>query len=193
MLVDSAHYFDTGQFTIESRRPSTAPVQNTDPRQELVDLLPKLLLHARRLTRSQQLAEDLVQSTCVRAIDRLHQWQPEKRFEAWVVTIMKSIWLNDKRRVSIRQEQELEEPDDVVGTGFEQAANARLVLAGLRDRGVVSEMEFALVMKIHVHGFTYKELAEELSIPMGTLLSRVSRTMNALRKALQELHQESPA
>lgn len=159
----------------------------------LVNLLPKLLLHARRLTRSQQLAEDLVQSTCVRAIDRLHQWGPEKRFEAWIVTIMKSIWLNDRRRPSTRLEKELEDPEDAAGAEFEKAANARLVLAGLRDLGVVSDDDFSLVMKIHVHGFTYKELAEELSTPIGTLLSRVSRTLNALRRKLQELHLESPA
>lgn len=176
-----------------SRRRNVETPPATEVKQELVELLPKLLLHARRLTRSQQMAEDLVQSTCVRAIDRLHQWRPEKRLEAWVVTIMKSIWLNDRRRVIARDEQELENPDDVVSTGFESAANARLVLTELRERGVVSENDLSMIMKIHVHGFTYKELAEELCIPIGTLLSRVSRTKNALRRALQELHEESAA
>lgn len=163
------------------------------PREQLVAMLPKLLLHAARLTRSKQVAEDLVQNTCVRAIERQHQHQGDGRFDAWVVRIMESIWFNELRQKQQRKEQEIEDPDQIPSQSFENGTNAKIMLGKLYDRGVVSEEDFSLIMKIHLHGFTYRELASEYDIPIGTLLSRVSRAKASLKTAGLTLDREAHA
>ena len=66
----------------------------------------------------------------------------------------------------------------------------KLMLDTLHDRGLVTDEDFSLVIRIHIYGFTYRELAEEYNVPIGTLLSRVSRIMMTLRKAVEQLDQE---
>lgn len=167
--------------------------QTSPTREQLVSLLPKLRLHAVRLTRSVQATEDLVQDTCLRAIDRLDQWQGEGRFEAWVTKIMVSIWFNEMRNKKRRREEDLEEAEPMVDTGVERGLIARFVLNKLHDRAVISDEDFSLIAKIYVYGFTYRELADDYGLPVGTLSSRVSRAKEALKTAVEGLERNAGA
>lgn len=173
----------------------TSVSENEDDRppmfeKHLVALIPKLNRHALALTGSKPAAEDLVQNTCVRALDRWHQWRAEGSLVGWVITIMESIWLNDRRRIAQRGEQPLRDVDEVLDRGFEGQVQARFMLAMLRSSGAVSDEDFSLVAKIHLHNYTYRDLAEQLGMPIGTVLARVSRARVALRKAADELDRE---
>lgn len=158
--------------------------------EQLVALLPKLRTHARMLTRSILTAEDLVQSTCLRALERLDQWQPPGRFDGWVVAIMESIWFNELRKKRQRQEQELPEPELIAERGFENQSQAKLMLDMLQACHVVSDEDFSLLAKLHVYGYSYRELAEEYGEPIGTVSSRVTRARLALKTAAKKLDQE---
>ena len=116
---------DEAVVPILSGRQAVAPNQVDALREQLVTLLPKLLIHAMRLTRSKQVAEDLVQRTCLRAIDRLGQWNGKGRFEAWVARIMETLWFTELRKKRQRQEQEIEDPDLIVDGAFERRVNAK--------------------------------------------------------------------
>lgn len=158
--------------------------------EELVGILPKLKLHALYLTRSGDKADDLLQRTCLRALSRSHQWQAGTRLDRWVSTIMNSIWFNELRQKRQRQEQELPEPDMVADRGFESQVEAQLMVSELRRAcAKLSDEDFALVTKIHSYGYTYKEVADELGVPIGTVLSRVSRTKAMIKRAAEELKQ----
>lgn len=157
---------------------------------ELVSLLPKLKAHALYLTRSGDKADDLLQRTCLRALSRSHQWQAGTRLDRWVSTIMNSIWFNELRQKKQRQEQELPEPDQVADQGFERQVEAQLMISDLRRACArLSDEDFALVTKIHSYGYTYREIADELGVPIGTVLSRVSRAKAVIKQAAQELRQ----
>ena len=158
--------------------------------ERLVALLPKLITHARMLTRSKLTAEDLVQSTCVRVLDRFDQWQSTGRFDGWVIRIMESIWFNERRQKRQRQDQELPDPDLIADRGFESQTHARLMLDMLRACHAVSDEDFSVLMKLKIHGYSYRELADEYGDSMGTMSSRISRAWLALQKALKKLDQE---
>ena len=155
---------------------------------ELVGILPKLKTHALYLTRSGDKADDLLQRTCLRALSRSHQWQAGTRLDRWVSTIMNSIWFNELRQRRQRQEEELPEPDLVADRGFERQVEAQIMISDLRRAcAKLSDEDFALVTKIHSYGYTYKEVAEELDVPIGTVLSRVSRAKAMIKNAADEL------
>ena len=157
--------------------------------EELIGLLPKLKLHALYLTRSGDKAEDLLQRTCLRALSRSHQWQIGTRLDRWVSKIMESIWFNELRKVRQRQEQELPEPDKVVASDFERHVEAQLMISDIRRAcAKLSDEDFVLVTKIHGYGYTYREIADELGVPIGTVLSRVSRAKAVIKRAIGELH-----
>ena len=161
---------------------------------ELVGLLPRLKVHALYLTRSEDKADDLLQRTCLRALSRSHQWQVGTRLDRWVAKIMESIWFNELRRQRQRQEQELPEPDQVVASGFESHVQAQLMISDIRRAcAKLSDEDFVLVTKIHVYGYTYKEIADELGVPIGTILSRVSRAKAVIKRAIEELACEGEA
>jgi len=166
------------------------PIEDTPPSIEdaLVGLLPKLKAHALYLTRSGDQADDLLQRTCLRALSRSHQWQAGTRLDRWAAAIMNSIWFNELRQRRQRQEQELPEPDLVADRGFESQVEAQLMISDLRRACArLSDEDFALVTKIHSYGYTYKEVAEELGVPIGTVLSRVSRAKAMIKEAADGL------
>ena len=178
------------QYSTQPTSMTRTQEQRVDPKKELVALLPQLLVHASRLTRSRQTADDLVQATCERTLSRLDQWQGLSTFQTWVIRIMESIWFNELRKTRQRREEQLEEPEEVLSSGFESSSNARFLLSELQERDLVSKEDFSFIMKIHLYGYTYRELAEECGIPINTLLSRVRRSTQKLRQAMLQSDQE---
>ena len=71
-------------------------------RQQLKDVLPSLRRFARALARNRDDADDLVQMTCERALDRSEQWQEDTRLESWLFRIMQTVWLNELRSRKVR-------------------------------------------------------------------------------------------
>ena len=159
-------------------------------REQLVALTPKLQMHAWELTRSKQTAEDLVQSTHLRALETLHQWTGRGRFDGWVAKVMDSIWSNELRRQRRRPEVELPDPDLIVAGGFENQVQEKLTIVMLHARSKLSDEDFGMLVKVYVYGYTFTELAEELTMPRGTALALVHRIKAVLRKIAKQSDQE---
>ncbi len=155
-------------------------------REQLVALIPRLQMHALGLTRSKQTAEDLVQSTHLRALETLHQWTGRGRFDGWVAKVMDSVWSNELRRRRRRPEAELPEPDLIIAGGFENQIQEKLMIVMLQARSTLSDEDFGLLVKVYVYDYTFTELAEELAVPRGTALARVHRIKAALRKVAKQ-------
>lgn len=160
----------------------SGPVEPADLNDELVSLLPKLRAEALYLTRSSDKADDLLQATCLRALSRSHQYSANTRLDRWVSTIMNHIWFDELRKVAVRQEQELLEPNEVAETGFERRVEAQIMISDLRRAcSKLSDDDFSLLVKIHVYGWTYRQVADDLGVPIGTVLSRVSRAKSLIK------------
>jgi len=152
-------------------------------RDELVSLLPRLRRFGRALTRHREDADDLVQLAVERALTRADQWEPGTRLDSWLFRIMKNAWIDEVRSRSRRDEVLLpEEAGEHVGvSSAERHTDALAVQQAMARLNDDQRLAVALVL---VEGLPYKEAAEVLDIPIGTLTSRLARAREALQALL---------
>ncbi|UCH73096.1 MAG: RNA polymerase sigma factor [Rhodospirillales bacterium] len=153
---------------------------------EMIALLPRLRRFARGLTGSEEEADDLVQAACERAIQRINQWQPGTRLDSWMFRIMQNLWIDAIRVGKLRGSHlSLVEPEGQKTPGMdgEQATMNRLTLEAVR-RGVqrLPPDQRSVLLLVCVEGCSYRETAETLGIPVGTVMSRLSRARLALNR-----------
>lgn len=151
---------------------------------QLVALLPRLRRFARGLAGSVSDADDLVQAACERAIRNVAQWQPGTRLDSWMFRIIQTIWLDSHRR----RERERAAGDLLSLHAVREQdgeAEAHLMLERVRAAmGLLPEDQRAVLMLVCVEGHTYREASEVLGIPIGTVMSRLSRARLALHDAV---------
>lgn len=154
----------------------------------LVKLLPQMRRFARGLARDGADGDDLCQATIERALKSSHLWQEGTRLDAWVYRIMRNIWIDETRARSRRaQTFAPEEEGENVGVAGDAAIEASAELGHVeRAMGHLPPDQREAVMLVLVEGFAYKEAAEIIGCPMGTLTSRLVRGREALMKALGE-------
>jgi RNA polymerase sigma-70 factor (ECF subfamily) len=165
---------------------------------EVLPLLPNLYSAALRMTRNPTDAEDLVQETYLRAYRGFSGFEEGTNLRAWMYRILTNTFINSYRKkqrepVTV-QEDDLDEWylfDRLGESGVEPSAEAE-VIRSMPDEDVQKALEalpegFRLaVLLADVEGFSYKEIAEILGIPIGTVMSRLHRGRRALEKALWE-------
>jgi RNA polymerase sigma-70 factor (ECF subfamily) len=165
---------------------------------EVLPLLPNLYSAALRMTRNPADAEDLVQETYLRAYRGFSGFEEGTNLRAWMYRILTNTFINSYRKkqrepVTV-QEDDLDEwylYDKMGDSGVEPSAEAE-VIRSMPDEDVQKALEalpegFRLaVLLADVEGFSYKEIAEILGIPIGTVMSRLHRGRRALEKALWE-------
>lgn len=156
---------------------------------------------ALRMTRNPADAEDLVQETYLKAYRAFHSFQEGTNLKAWLYRILTNTYINTYRAKKRRpDETDLEEVEDLylyrrLG-GLEGATAGRSAEDELLDHITDSEVKDALealpeqfrmaVLLADVEGFAYKEIAEILDIPIGTVMSRLHRGRKAMQKQLYE-------
>lgn len=156
--------------------------------EELVRLLPQLRRFARGLARDGADGDDLCQATIERALKSADQWQPGTRLDAWVYRIMRNIWIDETRARQRRGKTFApEEEGEHVGTPADAGIEAHAELGNV-DRALarLPDEQREAVMLVLVEGFAYREAAEIIGCPMGTLTSRLVRGREALLRELGE-------
>jgi RNA polymerase sigma-70 factor, ECF subfamily len=157
----------------------------------IIGLLPRLRRFARTLTRTAHDADDLVQITVERALTRLEQWRPDTRLESWMFGIMKNAWI-DEMRARARRDRMFapEEAGENVG---DSASDAHLHALTLQDAMArLPEEQRLAVGLVLVEGLSYKEAAEIMEVPVGTLTSRLARGREALEGLLSDKKEAAP-
>jgi len=144
-------------------------------RSGLLASLPRLWRYAFVLSRQRDVADDLVQQTCVRALERCGQFVTDGSPDRWFFSILHSVWLNEARARKVRLGQGLVPAEEHLA--FDGAREAELRAdAGkvLRLVNALPEAQRAAVFLAYVEGLTYREVAEILDIPIGTVMSRLA-------------------
>lgn len=154
-------------------------------REEIVSLLPRLRRLARTMTRTGHDADDLVQITIERALLRFEQRRPDSRLESWMFGIMKHAWI-DEVRTRARRDRLFAPEEAAADVG--EAANERQVevmsLQAALER-LPDEQRLAIGLVL-VEGLSYRQAAEVMEVPIGTLTSRLARGREALAAMLSE-------
>ncbi|RYY42198.1 MAG: sigma-70 family RNA polymerase sigma factor [Sphingomonadales bacterium] len=154
----------------------------------LLDVLPRLRRFARALTRDAADADDLTQAAIEKALKARQQWQPGTRMDSWMYRIMRNAWIDTARARKRAAETFLpEEASANVADSGASAIEAHVefgeLSAAMHDLPDEQREAVALVL---IEGLAYKEAAEILEIPMGTLTSRLVRGRQALIARLGE-------
>ena len=154
---------------------------------ELLSLLPRLRRFARSLARDAADADDLTQLALERALKARDQWQMGTRMDSWMMKIMRNCWIDEVRSRSRRATAlSLDEIRTVMPTASaadeERAADADAIDRAMN--GLPPEQREAVALVL-VEGLSYREAAETLDIPIGTLTSRLTRGRQALARTLE--------
>ncbi|MFK7834651.1 MAG: RNA polymerase sigma factor [Sulfitobacter sp.] len=138
-------------------------------------MYPRLWRFALSLTGNRASADDLAQRTCARALEKGDQFDPETHLDRWMLTMARRIWLNELRANAVRRGNGLIAVEDaeLVSTNLTADAN---IFAGevFNAIGSLPESQRECVMLVYVEGYAYKEAAEMMEIPIGTVMSRLA-------------------
>ena len=153
---------------------------------EMLALLPRLRRFARALARDAADADDLCQMTIEKALLARGSWQPGTRLDSWMYRIMRNAWI-DTARARGRASETFVDAEAGAEVGGDGGAEARVALGEVEAamRRLPDEQREAVALVL-VEGLAYKEAAEVLDIPMGTLTSRLVRGRQALMLDLGE-------
>lgn len=159
----------------------------TDIRRQIVALLPRLRRLACALCSNQDEADDIVQSACEKALTRLDQFEPGTRLDSWMFRIVQTTFIDQRRSRRRRNADPLEDGTDAVAFDariYERTA-ARADLAIVRaEIGRMPDEQRAVLALVGVDGLAYKEAADVLGVPTGTVMSRLARARKRLADAL---------
>ena len=132
-------------------------------------------------------ADDLVQHTCECALRQSPQGLPEARLDSWLYRIMRRAWIG-QQRADLRTRALLDDADDLPSAeGGLQAENRLLLDEVYRELMRLPEEQRTVLILVSIDGLSYRETAEILEVPIGTVMSRVSRARLALAKRIEAL------
>ncbi|WP_207001858.1 RNA polymerase sigma factor [Trinickia mobilis] len=155
-----------------------------DIRNELMDHVPRLRRYARALVNNRDLADDLVQDTLERALSRTERFQAGTDLRAWLFTIMHNVFANQVRKASTRAVHVSVDDDAVPEGEFAVQANPTRALE-VRDLDYALQRlpaeQRAVVLLVGLEEMSYTDVALALDIPIGTVMSRLSRGRERLR------------
>ena len=133
------------------------------------------------LSRARDVADDLVQATCLRAIERADQFVQGTRVDRWLFAILRSIWLNDIRSQRIREGGGFVDAADALTTDGEREIEMNITAAAvLRAIDRLPEAQRETVLLVYGEGYSYAEAAATLAVPIGTIMSRLAAGRAAL-------------
>lgn len=144
-------------------------------RENMGAIYPRLWRYAVALSGRRDWGDDLAQTTCVRALDKAEQFEVGTHLDRWMFRMCQRIWLNELRARKVRTGgglMPIEEVDLADSTpGTEVNILARQVLT---EVNALPEGQRQSVLLVYVEGFSYKEAAEIMEIPVGTVMSRLA-------------------
>ena len=158
-----------------------------DFRFQLTQELPHLRRFARALSGDAALADDLVQDCVERALNKSHLYDPARPLRTWLYAVLRNLFISGLRRQSrsvvVKTVDDLMEGEDAVPPGQEDRLSASLVAEALNR---LPPQQREVIVLVGLEEMSYRDVAEIVGVPIGTVMSRLSRAREALRNILEE-------
>ena len=152
--------------------------------QDVVQYIPRLRRYARALLRgNSSAADDLVQDCLERALSRLHLWRHDSDLRAWLFTVMHNLYVNQLRRQG--REIAMEDVPEPEMEAVTDPGHHREIEQAL---GQLQPDQREILLMVTLEGMSYREVATVLGIPEGTVMSRLARARERVRRALDGEH-----
>lgn len=154
-------------------------------RQQLLGVIPRLRRYARSLVFDVHAADDLVQTALERALAHWHQFDQRRDILVWTISIAHNAYMDDRRRHARAALSEPADGHDPDALGAAATRDIGLQLDLAKALGKLSLEHREALLLVTLEQLSYAECAEALRIPIGTVMSRVSRARGALRALLE--------
>lgn len=152
---------------------------------EMVALLPRLRGFARTLTNSAHDADDLVQQTCERVLTTAAMPADGGRLDAWLFRIMRNLFIDGYRRKQPTVPLDVDMAETLAGIDGRITSQARLDLQKVQAFiATLPEEQRSVLVLVCLEGLRYREVAEIMDMPIGTVMSRLARARASLMEAL---------
>ena len=158
--------------------------------QNLLGMQSELRRFAMKLTADAEDANDLLQETSLKALDNEEKYTPDTNFKGWMYTIMRNIFINNYRK-TVRDQTFVDQTENLFhlnlpqDSGFE-STEGNYDLKEIRKIVHSLPKEYRVPFSMYVSGFKYREIAEKLGLPIGTVKSRIFFTRQRLQKDLKD-------
>lgn len=171
-----------------------AELQNEAFEQLAMPLFDSLYNFAHWLTRNREEAEDLVQETYAKALRGFASFQAGN-FRAWMFRILRNTFLTSRTGLARTSTVALDEEEEQVAIARDTPETVLLQTSDIEAvRRAIEQLPLPFreaILLADVEEMSYREIAEALEVPIGTVMSRLARGRRALRKALEKKHQEA--
>ncbi len=153
---------------------------------QLIEILPKLKRFTLALTGSSVEADDLLQATCLRALENLDKWQAGTRLDSWMYRMAQNLYKNQLRHDHVKMRHLREAVDTVNGMtdGVAQAVHKDTLSHLSSHLADLPNDQRTVLLLVAVEGYGYAEAATILDIPIGTVTSRLARARSSLQASL---------
>lgn len=165
-------------------------MKNLSFKKDLLGIQDELLRFAYKLTADREEANDLLQETSLKALDNEEKYMPDTNFKGWMYTIMRNIFINNYRKV-VRDQTFVDQTDNLFhlslpqDSGFDSTEGAYDIKEIHRIMNALPK-EYKIPFAMHVSGFKYREIADKLHLPLGTVKSRIFFTRQRLQDELRD-------
>ena len=158
--------------------------------QNLLGMQSELRRFALKLTADTEEANDLLQETSLKALDNEDKYTPDTNFKGWMYTIMRNIFINNYRKI-VRDQTFVDRTDNLYHLSLPQDAGFESTESAYDTKEIrraVNSLprEYRVPFAMHVSGFKYREIADKLSLPIGTVKSRIFFTRQRLQAQLKD-------
>lgn len=158
--------------------------------QNLLNVQTELLNFAYKLTSDREDANDLLQETSLKVLDNEEKYTAETNFKGWIYTIMRNIFINNYRK-TLRDQTYVDQTDNLfyLNQNIDIETDSTEGSYDLKEmRRIVNALpkEYRVPFAMYVSGFKYREIADKLNLPLGTIKSRIYFTRQKLQKELKD-------
>lgn len=159
-------------------------------KKDLLEVQAELFRFACKLTADRDDANDLLQETSLKALDNEDKYIPDTNFKGWMYTIMRNIFINNYRKV-VRDQTFVDHTDNLYHLNLPHESE-QLTTDNSYDMKEIHRIvnalpkEYRVPFLMHISGFKYREIADKLSLPLGTVKSRIFFTRQRLQGQLRD-------
>lgn len=154
---------------------------------EMIGLLPRLRRFALTLTRSASDADDLLQDACATALQKWEQYDPSQPLDRWLFRVVRNHWISEIRKRKVREGEGQVPAEDAVELRTEGEAEDAMAAQHLRRQVAHLDHDLSVpLMLVCAEGYSYRETADMLGIPIGTVMSRIHRARKLLASRLSD-------
>ena len=159
-------------------------------KRDLLMMQSELQRLAFKLTADKEEADDLLQDTSLKALENMDKYTPDTNFKAWLYTIMRNIFINNYRRV-VREQTFVDYTDNLYNIDRAQLTKDSITENDYDRKELYRAVNslpdsYRVPFSMFVSGFKYREIAAKLSLPLGTVKSRIFFTRRCLQEELKD-------